>query len=347
MWTLFDTPPDYPDYPPTRFMGSKQGILPAIWDAIKPLPFTTVLDAFSGSGCVSHMFKRKGKTVIANDFSKYSYHMANALVANSHETLTESDISTLLASNDQRQNFIQETFQGLYFSDEDNLFLDNTVANIQQLTSSFKQSLALSALNRACVKRRPRGVFTYVGQRYDDGRRDLKLSLREQFLEAIILLNAAVFDNGQPNLALNQNVFNLNVTADLVYLDPPYYTPLSDNDYLRRYHFVEGLSCYWQGVEILHHTKTKKLRKYLTPFDSRTEVYGAFERLLQKFAGSIIVVSYSSNSLPNCEELTAMLKQIKGNVQVHLIEHKYSFGTHAHKLDNQNNAVQEYLFVAF
>ena len=68
--------------------------------------------------------------------------MANALVANSHETLTESDISTLLASNDQRQNFIQETFQGLYFSDEDNLFLDNTVANIQQLTSSFKQSLA-------------------------------------------------------------------------------------------------------------------------------------------------------------------------------------------------------------
>lgn len=273
--------------------------------------------------------------------------MANALVANSHETLTESDISTLLASNDQRQNFIQETFQGLYFSDEDNLFLDNTVANIQQLTSSFKQSLALSALNRACVKRRPRGVFTYVGQRYDDGRRDLKLSLREQFLEAIILLNAAVFDNGQPNLALNQNVFNLNVTADLVYLDPPYYTPLSDNDYLRRYHFVEGLSCYWQGVEILHHTKTKKLRKYLTPFDSRTEIYGAFERLLQKFAGSIIVVSYSSNSLPNCEELTAMLKQIKGNVQVHLIEHKYSFGTHAHKLDNQNNAVQEYLFVAF
>ncbi|MEO8953485.1 MAG: DNA adenine methylase [Ktedonobacteraceae bacterium] len=108
-------------------MGSKQGILPAIWDAVEPLPFTTVLDAFSGSGCVSHMFKRKGKTVIANDFSKYSYHMVNALVANAHETLTESDISILLAPNDQRQNFIQETFQGLYCADEDNLFLDNSI----------------------------------------------------------------------------------------------------------------------------------------------------------------------------------------------------------------------------
>lgn len=328
-------------------MGSKQGILPTIWDAVKHLPFTTVLDAFSGSGCVSHMFKSKGKTVISNDFLKYSYHMVNALVANAHETLTESDRVMLLEPNTARKSFIQDTFHDLYFTDEDNLFLDNTVANIQRLTSPFKQSLALSALNRACIKRRPRGVFTYVGQRYDDGRRDLKLSLQEQFLAASRILNGAVFDNGQHNRALNQDVFSLDVQADLVYLDPPYYTKLSDNDYLRRYHFVEGLSCYWQGVEILHHTKTKKLRKYWTPFDSRTEVYGAFERILQKFSDSIIVVSYSSNSLPNREELTGMLKQVKRNVMVHVIGHTYSFGTHAHKVGNQNNTVQEYLFVAY
>jgi DNA adenine methylase len=334
-------------FPPTRFMGSKQGILPSIWDAVKYLPFNTVLDAFSGSGCVSYMFKSQGKAVIANDFLKYSYHIANALVANSSDMLSESDIALLLEPNANRQNFIQETFQGLYFSDEDNLFLDNAVANIQQLASPSKSSLALTALNRACVKRRPRGVFTYTGNRYDDGRRDLKLSLQEQFLEAIELLNAAVFDNGQQNLALNQDVFSLDVAPDLVYLDPPYYTPLSDNDYLRRYHFVEGLSCYWQGVEILHHTKTKKLRKYYTPFDSRIEVYGAFERLLRKFSNSIIVVSYSSNSLPNRTELTDMLKAIKGNVMVHIIGHKYSFGTHSHKVGNQNNDVQEYLFVAY
>jgi len=328
-------------------MGSKQGILPSIWDAVKHLPFNTVLDAFSGSGCVSYMFKGQGKAVISNDFLKYSYHIANALVANSTDVLSENDIRMLLEPNTNRQNFIQETFRGLYFSDDDNFFLDNTVANIQQLTSLSKSSLAITALNRACVKRRPRGVFTYTGNRYDDGRRDLKLSLKEQFLEAIEVLNSAVFDNGQNNVALNLDVFSLDVKPDLVYLDPPYYTPLSDNDYLRRYHFVEGLSCYWQGVEILHHTKTKKLRKYYTPFDSRTEVYGAFERLLQKFSNSIIVVSYSSNSLPNRMELTDMLKAVKGNVMIHIIGHKYSFGTHSHKVGNQNNAVQEYLFVAY
>ncbi|HZS77707.1 MAG TPA: DNA adenine methylase [Ktedonobacteraceae bacterium] len=328
-------------------MGSKQGILPYIWDAVKHLPFTTVLDAFSGSGCVGYMFKTQGKAVISNDFLKYSYHLANALIANSTETLSEDDRAMLLAENPARQNFIQETFGNIYFDDTDNLFLENTIANIQQLSSPFKQSLALSALNRACIKRRPRGVFTYVGHRYDDGRKDLRLSLQQQFLQAIDILNEAVFDNGQQNLALNQDVFSLDVTPDLVYLDPPYYTPLSDNDYLRRYHFVEGLSCYWQGVEILHHTKTKKLRKYYTPFDSCIEVYGGFERLLKKFSQSILVVSYSSNSLPTRDELTEMLKALKKNVFVHIIPHKYSFGTHAHKVGNQNNTVQEYLFVAY
>ena len=91
-------------------MGSKQGILPTIWDAVKHLPFTTVLDAFSGSGCVSHMFKSKGKTVISNDFLKYSYHMVNALVANAHETLTESDRVMLLEPNTARKSFIQDNF---------------------------------------------------------------------------------------------------------------------------------------------------------------------------------------------------------------------------------------------
>jgi DNA adenine methylase len=330
-------------------MGSKQGILSGIWNPIKQLPFTTVLDAFSGSGCVSYMFKGQGKAVIANDFLKYSYHMVNALVANADERLSEDDVAMLLEPNAHRGNFIQETFQNIYFSEEDNLFLENTVANIQHLTSSYKRSLAISALNRACIKRRPRGVFTYVGHRYDDGRKDLRLSFRDQLLAAIKLLNDAVFDNGQRNIALNQDVFNLDVTPDLVYLDPPYHTPLSDNDYLRRYHFVEGLSCYWQGegVEILHHTKTKKLRKYYTPFDSRTHVYAAFEQLFQQFSNSILVVSYSSNSLPKREELTEMLKAIKNTVLVHDIEHKYSFGTHSHKIGNQNNAVQEYLFVAY
>ena len=48
---------------------------------------------------------------------------------------------------------------------------------------------------------------------------------------------------------------------DLVYLDPPYVPPSDDNCYIKRYHFLEGLSKYWNGEEIMENTKVKKIKK--------------------------------------------------------------------------------------
>ena len=45
--------------------------------------------------------------------------------------------------------------------------------------------------------------------------------------------------------------------------------PLSDNEYVRRYHFIEGLARDWKGVEIQEHTQTKKFKSYPTPFSTR------------------------------------------------------------------------------
>lgn len=118
----------------------------------------------------------------------------------------------------------------------------------------------MSALIRACIKKRPRGIFTYTGNRYNDGRRDLKITLQEQFLEAVDIINKSVFDNGRENISINMDAMSIHdINPDLVYIDPPYYSPLSDNEYVRRYHFVEGLSRDWDGVEIQAHTKTKSL----------------------------------------------------------------------------------------
>lgn len=81
--------------------------------------------------------------------------------------------------------FVANTFQGLYFSDEENIFIDNLRARIDKLRSPYKRALAIAALSRACLKQRPRGIFTYVGYRYDDGRKDLQKSLKEHFLESV------------------------------------------------------------------------------------------------------------------------------------------------------------------
>lgn len=196
-------------------------------------------------------------------------------------------------------------------------------------------------------KKRPRGIFTYTGQRYNDGRKDLQKSLRQQFLEAVDVINESVFDNGKVNKARLGDAMKLcEVKPDLVYIDPPYYSPLSDNEYVRRYHFVEGLARDWQGVEIQQNTQTKKFKSYPTPFSTRKGAADAFDMLFKKFEESIFIVSYSSNSQPTQDEMVALLAKYKEHVEVVPIDYCYSFANQKEAKTNRNK-VQEYLFVAY
>lgn len=334
------------NFPGTRFMGSKYKILPFLWDSIKHFDFNSALDAFSGSGCVSYMLKQKGIEVYSNDFMAFSANISKALIENSAIRLNKDDIDLLLQVNGKSGNFISDTFDKLYFGKEDNSFLDNIRANIDLLDHPFKKSLALASITRACMKKRPRGIFTYVGQRYDDGRRDLQLTLKEHFLENVDSFNSAVFNNGRNNKSFNMDIFELDIKADLVYFDPPYLTTKSDNDYIRRYHFVEGLVKNWNGLIIDQNTKTKKFKKYPSPFDSKNTVNNALDKLFEKHKDSILVVSYSSNSIPQKEEMIELLKKYKNNVELKEIDYQYSFGNQNHKIGDNANKVKEYLFIA-
>ena len=202
----------------------------------------------------------------------------------------------------------------------------------------------MSALIRACLKKRARGIFTYTGLRYDDGRADLRLSIESHTRNAIQLINDAVFDNGQTNRSRHGDAMTIRVKPDLVYLDPPYFSELSDNEYVRRYHFVEGLARNWENVEMQWHTKTKKFKSYPTPFSSRSGAEDAFDKLFSKLRDSILIVSYSSNSLPSREQIISIMSKYKRHVEVIDIDHRYSFGNQSTK---SRNAVKEYLFVGF
>ena len=335
-------------YPPTRFMGSKSKLLGAIWGVAKRFDFTTALDLFSGSGVVSYMLKAQGKQVISNDYMAMSHVFADAMVENSSTVLTSEEVEWLLTDHGTDM-FVEQTFRGLYFSDQDNHLIDVIRANIKSMEEENKQALAMSALIRACTKKRPRGLFTYVGLKTsnDDGRRDLVISMEQQFRENADAVNNAVFDNGLENLSIRGDAMNvLGIVPDLVYMDPPYYSPLSDNEYVRRYHFLEGLACDWQGVKIQQHTKTKKFKSYPTPFSSRDGAAEAFDKLFEKYRTSILIVSYSSNSEPTKEELVEIMKRHKEHVEVVPIDYTYSFGNQK-VAKTHRQKVQEYLFVGY
>ena len=331
-------------FPGTRYMGSKNKIINDLWAIIKDLEFNSFLDVFAGSNVVSYFMKTQGKRVITNDFMSISYYSSKAIIENSEVQISDADLDLLLSYN-SKESFISETFKDLYFTDDENAFLDKIRSNIYHLENEYKKAIAISALVRACMKKRPRGIFTFVGHRYDDGRKDIKKTLKDHFIDNIEIFNCAVFNNSEACEALNLNSQKISKTADLVYLDPPYYSPKSDNDYVRRYHFVEGLAKNWKGLEIQEHTKTKKFKSYMSPFSKKDSAFNAFHSLIEQHKNSIIAISYSSNSLPTKQELKEILQEYKEDVEVHEIDHTYSFGNQNDKIGNKANRVKEYLFI--
>lgn len=334
-------------FPLMRYMGSKSRLLPWISEVLQGLEFHTVLDAFTGSGAVAYLCKAMGKRVLTNDFLHFPHVLTKAVIENDTMRIAPELLEILLADDPSAPDFIRSTFDGIFFTPEDLGFLDLVSNNIRKLDNQYHRALALAAVIRSTVKKQPRGVFTISGDtsRYDDGRRDMRLSLREHFLEQVDHYNAAVFSNGAEHLSFNMDIFEFDerfYRPDLVYLDPPYVPRSDDNCYVKRYHFLEGLSKYWADEEILYDTKVRKIKKKYTPFSYRRTSEGAFQQLFGKFAESTIVLSYSSNGYPSLDVLESMLGQYKKRVDVHRRPHRYHFGTHS---TVKRSTVDEYLIV--
>jgi adenine-specific DNA-methyltransferase len=321
-------------------MGSKYRLAPQLAALFATLPEGPAIDAFSGSGVVAYTLKAAGRETLANDHLRFTATLAEALVANDRERLSTHDVERLCAPNRDGRDFIARTFDGLYFPRADHEFLDAAWSHVDELAGA-KRALAVSALCLAAAQKQPRGVFTVTTPRYDDGRRQFRMSLQELFREAAARCNAAVIP-GQA-AARCGDVFELDPHAAVAYLDPPYAPPRDDTCYVKRYHFLEGLATYWRDQEIMWETRTRKLRKRHTPFASKRTVRSALDRLFEHFrpAGAL-VVSYGSNADLGADELEALLARHRKSVRRVELPHRYAFGTHstAHR-----RTVTEYVFV--
>jgi DNA adenine methylase/adenine-specific DNA-methyltransferase len=321
-------------------MGSKYRLAPRLAELFATLPPGPAIDAFSGSGVVAYTLKLAGREVLANDHLTFTSTLAEAMVANGSEWLSADDVARICSPSRDGRDFIARTFDGLYFPASDHAFLDSAWSHIDELEGA-KRALALSALCLAAAQKQPRGVFTITTPRYDDGRRQFRMSLEALFREAVGRCNAAVVPGAAR--ARCGDVFDVPGEAAIAYLDPPYAPPRDDTCYVKRYHFLEGLATYWRGQEIMWETRTRKLVKRHTPFASKRTAADALDRLFDHFSATeALVVSYGSNAALSGDELEGLIRRHRPSVQRIELAHRYAFGTHR---TAERRAATEYVFV--
>jgi adenine-specific DNA-methyltransferase len=330
------------EFPSTRYQGSKTKLVDWIWEQIADLDFRTCLDAFAGTGAVAYRLKQAGKQVTYNDLLRFNYYIGLALVENKQTRLAPDEVGWLLTRQPEMTypRFIQENFSDIYFTHKENVWLDQTITNIRQLTDPYKFALAFFALCQACIIKRPYNLFhrknLYI--RFADVERSFgnKTSwdrpFEEWFQVFIREANQAIFDNGQSNRALNFDAVNVPGEYDLVYIDTPYISKKGVAvDYLDFYHFLEGMTMYdeW-GQHIDRRSKHRRLKRQPSEWTDKKRIHTAFERLFRRYQNSIIVVSYRSDGIPSEAKLISLLKQYKQNVRVeHFGQYKYVLSTNS------------------
>jgi len=338
-------------FPGTRYQGSKAKLADWIWDQIKNLAFDTCLDAFGGTGAVAYRLKQEGKQVTYNDILRFNYYIGVALIENNATQLTTEDIDWILArhSHIDYPNFITKTFRDIYFTDEENAWLDQTITNINYISNPYKFALAFFALAQAAIIKRPYNLFhrknLYVRladvERSFGNKTSWDRPFTAWFCDFMTEANQAVFDNGRANQALNLDALDIPGTYDLVYIDTPYISRQGEGvDYRDFYHFLEGLTMYetWK-TQIDYRSKHRRLKRSPSVWANKQRIYDAFDRLFDYFRDSILVVSYRSDGIPSVEEILTLLKKYKRDVRVEWFgQYKYVLST--------NHRSEEILFVA-
>jgi len=331
-----------PLFPSTRFQGSKAKLVDWIWDCLKDLNFDTALDAFGGTGAVSHLLKRSGKEVTYNDSLRFNHFIGLALIENSKEVLSEEEVEWLLGHHTEINypSTIQELFHEIYYTDEENAWLDQVVTNIKHMTNPYKQALAYFALFQACIIKRPFNLFhrknLYI--RFTDVKRSFGNKVTwdkpfdQWFRHFASEANRAVFENGRVNKAMNLDPLQIPGAFDLVYIDTPYISSKGVGvDYLHFYHFLEGLTMYDEWSNRIDYTrKHRPLKTTGSEWVDRNRIHDAFTRLFDRYRNSILVVSYRDNGIPSEQELFDLLSQHKKKViEVKKRNYKYVLSTYS------------------
>ena len=337
---------EFKEFPSTRYQGSKRKILPWLHDSFKEIDFHTVLDACGGSGSVSYLLKKMGKAVTYNDKLHFNYLIGKALIENQQYLLTEQDFRELINIEDKvvSKNLISKNFKGIYFLPKENEWLDKMTNNIVNMNHyqpeilQYKKALAYYAIFQSSMIKRPFNLFhrKNLNLRTNDVERNFgnkitwEKSFDYYFSKFVKEANSLIFNSNTKCNSINESIFNLDPFGyDLVYIDPPYIRKDGSNEssnYLRCYHFLEGISKYNEWEHLIDYDSINlQLKNIKEENDFRRDtIFEMIQEIIAKFKSSKIVFSYKKGGVPSIDFIVRAMKKHGKQVHTRSLHYKYA-----------------------
>jgi len=343
--------------PVTRYYGSKRKLVKKIWDVLmtQGLEFDSVLDIFGGTASFSYLAKKQNKKVTYNDIFTFNQHIGKKLIEQSSNELTLEEAIDLLLPKPGLvyRKTIANNFKGIYYTEAENEQIDIFIQNANRLLSDNMRLSAYYILYQSCIIKRPYNLFhrknLSMRTNYTGGGFGNKVTwerpFEELFVRFINELNEVTFDNGRENTAINYSALNCPETADLIYIDPPYFgTTTNHTTYHSKYHFLEGLAHYEKIAGNIDFAKSNKeiLLNKSDEFEKPKVFNEQLSKLIARHPNSIIAISYRNNGVPSIGEIQATVKICRPNDRIAVID----LGLYGYALNKSNSSNNEFLIIA-
>lgn len=308
-----------------RYIGCKTKLLDFIYNAISEYNFpsgSVFADVFAGTGVVANRFAENGYKTILNDTLLSNVVVYKALLGAGilREELLANSISFFNSLNpaEIEENYFSSIYGNRYFSVEDAKvigFIRDYIEEHKQWYSEREYCYLISALLYACDK-----IANTVG--HFESFLSSTPSTKGVYLK-LFDINKDLLPADIYNMDANELVKNM--TADIVYIDPPY----NARQYVNFYHVLENLTR-WNKPTIFEGNSMKFKRNELKSDYCRKKAPVLFKDLINKLDCKLIVVSYnntykagsiSSVNTISAEQIIDILKS-RGKVKVREIDYR-------------------------
>lgn len=294
-----------------KYLGSKRTLLPLISGVIDALPDArTAIDLFAGTSRVGQAMKRAGLRVIANDQNAYAATLARCYVQADRDDVV-SDAQKLIAEFNTlpgRAGYVTDTFceRSRFFQPKNGARIDAIREAIvdKGLGPDLEAVCLVSLMEAADRVDSTCGVqMAYLKEWSQRAHHDLALRLPELLPRP---------QHGRC-LALQHDAIDVvtDLSADVLYLDPPY----NQHSYLGNYHVWESLVLWDKPAVYGKACKRTDNLSRKSAFNRKTTFKAALEDVIRHADARLLLVSFNNEGFIAREEMEALLST-RGPVHV-------------------------------